>query len=59
VLIDGNPIRLISPAVAAGVAAAGTVHRLDGVPLTLQAPLPAEAPTAAELLARLLSEVGS
>jgi formylmethanofuran dehydrogenase subunit B len=43
----------------AGVAAAGTVHRLDGVPLALQAPLPAEAPTAAELLARLLSEVGS
>jgi formylmethanofuran dehydrogenase subunit B len=42
----------------AGVAAAGTVHRLDGVPLALQAPLPAEAPTAAELLARLLSEVG-
>jgi formylmethanofuran dehydrogenase subunit B len=41
----------------AGVAAAGTVHRLDGVPLTLQAPLPADAPTAAELLGRLLAEV--
>jgi formylmethanofuran dehydrogenase subunit B len=42
----------------AGVAAAGTLHRLDGVPLALQAPLSDEAPTAAELLARLLSEVG-
>jgi formylmethanofuran dehydrogenase subunit B len=43
----------------AGVAASGTAHRLDGVPLTLQAPLTDEAPTAAELLARLLAEVGS
>jgi formylmethanofuran dehydrogenase subunit B len=42
----------------AGVAATGTLHRLDGVPLALQAPLSDEAPTAAELLARLLSEVG-
>ncbi|MGI8715051.1 MAG: hypothetical protein ACR2NR_18085 [Solirubrobacteraceae bacterium] len=41
----------------AGIAAAGTVHRLDGVPLTLQAPLPGEAPTAAALLGRLLVEV--
>ena len=29
---------------------AGTAHRLDGVPLTLQAPLPGDAPTAAALL---------
>ena len=43
----------------AGVAATGTVHRLDGVPLALQAPLPDEAPTAAQLLTRLLAEVGS
>jgi formylmethanofuran dehydrogenase subunit B len=43
----------------AGVAAAGTMHRLDGVPLSLQAPLPGEAPTAVELLGRLLWEVGS
>lgn len=42
---------------AAGVEAAGTAHRLDGVPLALQAPLPADAPTAAALLERLLSEV--
>jgi formylmethanofuran dehydrogenase subunit B len=42
---------------AAGVHAAGTMHRLDGVPLALQAPLPAEAPTAAELLGRLLAEI--
>lgn len=42
---------------ASGVEAGGTAHRLDGVPLTLQAPLPGDAPTAAALLARLLSEV--
>ena len=41
----------------AGVSAAGTVHRLDGVPLTLQAPRPDGAPTAAVLLTRLLEEV--
>ena len=42
---------------AAGVDAAGTAHRLDGVPLTLQAPLAGDAPTAAALLTRLLAEV--
>ncbi len=42
---------------AAGVAATGTAHRLDGVPLTLQAPRPDDAPTAAALLGRLLDEV--
>ena len=41
----------------AGVSAAGTVHRLDGVPLTLQAPRLDGAPTAAVLLTRLLEEV--
>ena len=35
----------------------GTAHRLDGVPLTLQAPEPGDAPTAAALLARLLEEI--
>jgi formylmethanofuran dehydrogenase subunit B len=43
---------------APGVEASGTAHRLDGVPLTLQAPLDRGAPTAAALLARLLAEVG-
>jgi hypothetical protein len=43
---------------AAGVSAPGTAHRLDGVPLTLQAPVPDDAPTAAALLRRLLAEVG-
>ena len=39
----------------AGVAAAGTVHRLDGVPLTLQPPLRVRRrPTAATVLADLL-----
>ncbi|HEX4671683.1 MAG TPA: hypothetical protein VH279_05425 [Solirubrobacteraceae bacterium] len=42
---------------AAGVAATGTAHRLDGVPLALQAPLPGDAPTSAALLARLLEEI--
>jgi len=42
---------------AAGVASTGTAHRLDGVPLTLQAPEPGHAPTAAALLARLLEEL--
>jgi formylmethanofuran dehydrogenase subunit B len=42
---------------APGVHAAGTAHRLDGVPLTLQAPLPRDLPTAASLLARLLAEI--
>ena len=42
---------------AAGVASTGTAHRLDGVPLTLQAPEPGNAPTAAALLARLMEEL--
>jgi formylmethanofuran dehydrogenase subunit B len=42
----------------AGVAAPGTAHRLDGVPLALQAPVPGDAPTAATLLNRLLEAVG-
>jgi formylmethanofuran dehydrogenase subunit B len=42
---------------AAGVTSAGTAHRLDGVPLTLQAPVDGEAPTAAALLTRLLAEI--
>jgi formylmethanofuran dehydrogenase subunit B len=41
----------------AGVSAAGTAHRLDGVPLTLQAPRLDGTPTAAMLLTRLLEEV--
>jgi formylmethanofuran dehydrogenase subunit B len=43
---------------AAGVEAGGTAHRLDGVPLALQAPLTGDAPTAAALLTRLSAEVG-
>jgi formylmethanofuran dehydrogenase subunit B len=42
---------------AAGVQAPGTAHRLDGVPLALQAAAPGEAPTAAALLTRLLVEI--
>ncbi|HET6867958.1 MAG TPA: hypothetical protein VFH80_18740 [Solirubrobacteraceae bacterium] len=42
---------------AAGVTSGGTAHRLDGVPLSLQAPVPGDAPTAAALLTRLLEQV--
>jgi formylmethanofuran dehydrogenase subunit B len=42
---------------APGIEAGGTMHRLDGVPLTLQAPHENGAPTAAALLTRLLEEV--
>jgi formylmethanofuran dehydrogenase subunit B len=38
----------------AGIAAAGTVHRLDGVPLTLSPPRASAAPSAATVLAHLL-----
>jgi formylmethanofuran dehydrogenase subunit B len=44
---------------AAGVEATGTAHRLDGVPLALQAPLPGDAPTAAALLTRLRARLES
>ena len=44
---------------AAGLSAVGTAHRLDGVPLALQAPCPDDSPTAAALLARLLAEVAA
>jgi formylmethanofuran dehydrogenase subunit B len=42
---------------APGVEAGGTAHRLDGAPLALQAPAAGDAPTAADLLTRLLAEV--
>jgi formylmethanofuran dehydrogenase subunit B len=41
----------------AGVGAGGTMHRLDGVPLALRPPRPSDAPSAAELLRRLLGAV--
>jgi formylmethanofuran dehydrogenase subunit B len=42
---------------AAGVETAGTLHRMDGVPLALQAPLPGDTPRAAALLGWLLAEI--
>jgi len=42
---------------AAGIEAGGTVHRLDGTPLALQAPQAGEAPSAATLLTRLLGKL--
>jgi formylmethanofuran dehydrogenase subunit B len=54
-LVDGAEVSIRTA--AAGVAASGTAHRLDGVPLSLQAALPGDAPTAAALLTRLLEEI--
>lgn len=56
-LLVGPEVEVWIRTAAAGVEASGTVHRLDGVPLTLQAPLENGAPTAAALLIRLLEEV--
>jgi formylmethanofuran dehydrogenase subunit B len=53
--VDGAEVSIRTA--AAGVHAAGTAHRLDGVPLALQAPLPDDSPTAAAVLARLLEEI--
>jgi formylmethanofuran dehydrogenase subunit B len=53
----GRDVEVWIRTAAAGVEAAGTAHRLDGVPLSLQAPLPGDAPTAAAVLTRLLAEV--
>jgi formylmethanofuran dehydrogenase subunit B len=56
-LPPGPDVEVSIRTAAAGVEASGTVHRLDGVPLALQAPLPGDAPTAAAVLGRLLAEV--
>ncbi len=56
-LLAGPGVEVWIRTAAAGVEASGTVHRLDGVPLTLQAPLENDAPSAAALLTRLLEEV--
>ncbi len=57
-LLAGPGVEVWIRTAAAGVSAAGTAHRLDGVPLPLQAPQPDDAPTAAALLTRLLAQVG-
>jgi len=56
-LVIGAGVEVSIRTAIAGVEVSGTVHRLDGVPLTLQAPLENGAPTAAALLMRLLEEV--
>jgi formylmethanofuran dehydrogenase subunit B len=56
-LVAGPGVEVWMRTAAAGVEASGTVHRLDGVPLTLQALLENDAPTAAALLTRLLDAV--
>ncbi len=53
--VDGVEVSIRTA--AAGVEASGTAHRLDGVPLALQAPLPGDAPTAAQMLTRLVAEI--
>jgi formylmethanofuran dehydrogenase subunit B len=57
-LVAGRGVEVWMRTAAAGVEASGTAHRLDGVPLSLQAPLPGDTPTAAAVLGRLLAEVG-
>jgi formylmethanofuran dehydrogenase subunit B len=57
-LVTGSGAEVWIRTAAAGVEASGTAHRLDGVPLSLQAPLPGDAPSAAAVLTRLLAEVG-
>jgi formylmethanofuran dehydrogenase subunit B len=57
-LVAGQGVEVWIRTAAAGVEASGTAHRLDGVPLALQAPLPGDAPAAAAVLRRLLAEVG-
>jgi formylmethanofuran dehydrogenase subunit B len=56
-LVSGPDVEVWIRTAAAGVEASGTAHRLDGVPLTLQAPQPDDAPSAAALLGRLLERV--
>jgi formylmethanofuran dehydrogenase subunit B len=56
-LRSGPDVEVWVRTAAAGVEASGTAHRLDGVPLALQAPAPGDAPTAATVLKRLLAEV--
>ncbi len=56
-LVAGPGVEVWIRTAAAGVSATGTAHRLDGVPLALQAPNADPAPTPAALLARLLTEV--
>jgi formylmethanofuran dehydrogenase subunit B len=56
-LVAGPGVEVWIRTAAAGVAASGTMHRLDGVPLTLEAPQPDGAPTPATLLAGLLDRV--
>lgn len=56
-LAAGPGVEVSIRTAGAGVSATGTAHRLDGVPLALQAPRPDDAPAAAEVLARLLDEV--
>lgn len=57
-LVAGPGVEVWIRTAAAGVEASGTAHRLDGVPLALQAPRPGDAPTAAAVLRRLLGQVG-
>ncbi len=57
-LAAGDDVAVSIRTAPTGVEATGTAHRLDGVPLALQAPQPGDAPTAAALLMRLLEEIG-
>jgi formylmethanofuran dehydrogenase subunit B len=49
--------RIAFATAAAGVQRDGTVHRMDGVPLTLHAPLPSERPGDGEVLAAIEARI--
>jgi formylmethanofuran dehydrogenase subunit B len=56
-LLAGPAVEVWIRTATAGVEASRTMHRLDGVPLTLQAARPDDAPTAAAVMAGLLAEI--
>ncbi len=54
----GGDVAVAIRTAPAGIGAAGTTHRLDGVPLTLAPPHTSDRPTAAELLAQIHEHPG-
>lgn len=55
--LTGEAARVVFPTTCYGVDAAGTMYRMDGVPLRLRAVLPASRPTDEDVLERLLERV--
>jgi formylmethanofuran dehydrogenase subunit B len=55
--LTGEAARVVFPTACYGVDAAGTMYRMDGVPLRLRAVLPSSRPTDEDVLERLLERV--